>query len=150
MGIFEKAIIKDLQILNYIPQRFPIVMVDSFYGIEGNNSYSSLDILETNIFYNNGKFDECGIIEHIAQSAALRIGYIFKSNGQNVPIGFIGSVNNLEISRLPKAGDTLQTTISIEQEFMNFTVIKGVTICNGDIIAQCKMKIFLQEEGANG
>ncbi len=146
MGIFEKAIIENDEILNYIPQRDPIVMVDRFYGIVENSSYSSLDILATNIFCENGIFNESGIIEHIAQSAALRIGYICKNRGEDIPIGFIGSVNGLEIFEFPKEGAQIQTTITIEQEFMNLTVIKGITQCGNNIIAQCKMKIFLQEE----
>ena len=125
-------------------------MVDNFYGIIDNCSYSSLDIVEQNIFCSNGKLDECGIIEHIAQSAALRVGYTYKSQGKEIPIGFIGSVNNLEIVEFPLIGEQLQTTITIEQEFMSFTVIKAITQSNDKLIAQCRMKIFLQEEQNNG
>ena len=34
MGVFEKALITGEEILEYIPQRMPIVMVDAFYGID--------------------------------------------------------------------------------------------------------------------
>ena len=64
-------------ILNLIPQRPPIVMVDSFCGIEDNCSYSGFTVTDDNIFCQEGKLQEAGIIEHIAQSAAARIGYIY-------------------------------------------------------------------------
>ena len=64
-------------ILNLIPQRPPTVMVDSFCGIEDNCSYSGLTVTDDNIFCQEGKLQEAGIIEHIAQSAAARIGYIY-------------------------------------------------------------------------
>ena len=33
-----QPIVKGADICNYIPQRKPIVMLDGFYGIEGNSS----------------------------------------------------------------------------------------------------------------
>eukprot|EP00975_Prorocentrum_lima_P005690 1231614-Prorocentrum_lima.AAC.1 len=50
--------------------RPPIVMVDSFFGIEENHSYSGLTVTADNIFCETRKLQEAGIIEHIAQSAA--------------------------------------------------------------------------------
>ena len=89
-------------ILDLIPQRAPIVMVDEFLGIQENLSRTRLTVSKENIFVDNDRMSECGLIEHIAQSAAARVGYIHKINNQPVPIGYIGSVNNFELNRLPK------------------------------------------------
>ena len=91
--------------LNLIPQRPPIVMVDSFFGIEENHSYSGLTVTADNIFCETGKLQEAGIIEHIAQSAAARIGFLYTRQGEKVPLGFIGSVDKLKIHDLPKNRD---------------------------------------------
>ena len=64
-------------ILNLIPQRPPIVMVDSFCGIEDDCSYSGLTVTDDNIFCQEGKLQEAGIIEHIAQSAGTDRIYLF-------------------------------------------------------------------------
>ena len=40
----REVIIQGEGILNLIPQRPPIVMVDSFFGIEENHSYSGLTL----------------------------------------------------------------------------------------------------------
>lgn len=69
----REAVIQGEGILNLIPQRPPIVMVDSFFGFEENRSYSGLtDHITDNLFCEAGRLQEPGIIEHIAQSAAAR------------------------------------------------------------------------------
>lgn len=145
MGVFEKAIISGEDILNYIPQREPIVMVDSFFGVENSASYSSLDVVADNIFVKNNMLDECGLIEHIAQSAALRVGYICKSEYREVPIGFIGSVDKMSIYSLPAVGDTIRTEIILEQEIMNISLISARVKHNDTLLAECKMKIYLKQ-----
>ncbi len=145
MGIFEKSIIPCDEIVEFIPQRAPIVMVDEFFGVDENLSVSGITITEDNIFCEGGELSDCGIIEHIAQSAALRVGYIYKSEGREVPLGFIGSVNKLKIYSLPKQGERVKSEIRIEQEVMNITLIGAVSYVGERKIAECKMKIYLQE-----
>ena len=70
----ENPILQGDALLELIPQRNPIIMVDAFYGMQENESYTSLTLTDNNIFVHNGKFDECGIIEHIAQSCATKTG----------------------------------------------------------------------------
>ena len=57
----REVIIQGEGILNLIPQRPPIVMVDSFFGIEKNHSYSGLTVTADNIFCETGKLQEAGI-----------------------------------------------------------------------------------------
>ena len=144
MGIPPQALITGNEILDYIPQRAPIVMVDAFYGIVADQSHSSLTIAADNLFCSDGVMDECGVIEHIAQSAALRVGYLYKSKGEAVPIGFIGTVNRFTITRHPLAGETLHTSIKVEQEVGQITLISATVTIHDEAIAQCRMKIFLQ------
>ena len=132
-------------ILDLIPQRAPIVMVDEFLGIDGNVSRTRFTVCKDNIFVDDNKLSECGLIEHIAQSAAARVGYIFKQNQQPVPIGYIGSVNNFELIELPQVDDTISTTIEIIQEVFNITLIKATCHIEDKEIASCRMKIFLEQ-----
>ncbi len=145
MGVSTKTIIAKEQIADFIPQRPPIVMVDEFMGVEESVSMSALTICSDNIFVERGALSECGVIEHIAQSAALRMGYTYKSQGKEVPVGFIGSVNKFKIFAQPKVGERLQTQITIEQELMNISLISARVVSGESIVAECKMKIFLQE-----
>ncbi|MFR9541622.1 MAG: hydroxymyristoyl-ACP dehydratase [Rikenellaceae bacterium] len=145
MGVSTQAIISNDEILEFIPQRAPIVMVDEFFGVEDNLSLSALTITEDNIFCEFGALSECGVIEHIAQSAALRVGYMYRTAGKEVPIGFIGSVNKFKIFGLPKISEKITTEIRVEQEIMNITLISAVVKAEQSVIAECTMKIFLQE-----
>ena len=135
-------------ILDLIPQRAPIVMVDKFLGIDNNVSRTRFTVYNDNIFVNNGEFSECGLIEHIAQSAAARVGYIFKSKNLPIPIGYIGSINNFVIYQNPKVGEAINTTIEIIQEVFNITLIQAYCHIDGKEIASCRMKIFLENNEA--
>lgn len=132
-------------ILDLIPQRAPIVMIDEFLGFKGEISRSRLVVREDNIFVDDNTLSECGLIEHIAQSAAARVGYIFKSKDMPIPLGFIGSVNNFAISRHPAVGDDIITEIEIIQEVLSITLIEARCFVNDEEIASCRMKIFLQQ-----
>ncbi len=145
MGVSKEAIICGDDILELIPQRVPIVMVDKFYGMDDNISVTGLSICNDNIFSADGFFSECGLIEHIAQSAALRVGYICKQTGKEVPIGFIGSVNKFSLNRNVKIGEDLITEVKVETELMNITLILAKVKVVEDVVAECSMKIFLQE-----
>ncbi len=135
--------IQGSDILKLIPQRPPVVMVDAFYGIEEGVSHSGLTILDSNIFCAGGHLREPGIIEHIAQSAAARMGFIFMQKNEPVPLGYIGSVDKLAIHKLPELGSELRTRISIVQELGNLSLISAESTANGEPVAECRMKIFL-------
>lgn len=142
----REAIIHGEGTLGLIPQRPPIVMVDSFFGIEENCSYSGLTVTPDNIFCEAGKLQEPGIIEHIAQSAAARIGFIYTRQGAQVPLGFIGSVDKLRIYDLPEVGMKLFTEITVVQEVFDITLIAAQVKADEKLIAECRMKIFIKKE----
>lgn len=141
-----KAIICGDDILKLIPQRPPIVMVDSFFGIEEDRSYSGLTVTADNIFCEAGKLQETGLIEHIAQSAAARIGYLYTQKGEEVPLGFIGSVDKLKVYSLPEIGMKLFTEITVVQEVFDITLIAAQVKVGEELMAECRMKIFIKKE----
>ena len=146
MGVPEKTLITAGEILDCIPQRTPIVLVDTFYGIDERGcARSGLTVTADNLFVADGVLDECGIVEHIAQSAALRAGYMDRSRGEKVRLGYIGAVNDLKVHALPPVGSRLVTTIVVEQAVMNVTLLSARTECGGKPVAECRMKIYMEE-----
>lgn len=129
-------------ITELIPQRAPIVMADEFLCIDGDTSRTRFTVREDNIFVDGDIFSECGVIEHMAQSAAARVGYIFSNRGEDVPLGYIGAVNDFVITELPQTGDTIETEITVLQEIFGITLIEARSAIDGREIASCKMKIF--------
>jgi len=138
----------DGDVHSIIPQREPFVMIDRFFSetVNEKSGTSALKITEANIFVENGVFTEPGLIENIAQTAAARIGYICKIENRPVPIGYIGAVQNLEILALPKTSDEIKTEIAIKNEIFNVTIISGKITCEGNLMAQCEMKIFISNQ----
>ena len=135
------------EILQYIPQRSPIVMVDSLIECGDGITISGLLVSEDNIFVVNGELREPGIIEHIAQSAAMGVGYRFVSQGKPVPIGFIGALKDLEILEFPRTGDLLRTEIRVEYDVLDASIISARVSCNSKVLASTVMKIFMKREG---
>ena len=134
------------EILELIPQKPPMVMVNGLIQNNEIKTIAQLQLDKSNIFCQSGFFQEAGIIENIAQTAALGTGYAAKKSGSKPRTGFIGSIKRLTIYELPKDNDILQTTVSILHQLLNATVIKGEVFVNNKLMAEGEMNIFLQGE----
>lgn len=137
---FEKDFVENL-----IPQKFPFVMVDKLYSYTESSLVSGLKIQNDNIFFDNGGLNESGLVEHMAQSVALHTGYQFHLKNEPAPTGYIGSIKEISILKLPKLDDEIQTTVTILQEFGGITLVDIVTNCNGNQIASGQMKTVLAQ-----
>lgn len=133
-------------IVSVIPQRPPIVMVDELLECNETVTRCSFEVRADNIFLRDGLLLESGLVENIAQTAAAGTGYTAQQAGEPTPVGFIGTVQQLEIFELPKVGSQLITEISITNKIFDITVIKGTVQHNGTLLAQCEMKIFIQKQ----
>lgn len=142
----REIIVSGKEIDGLIPQRPPMVMVDAFYGFDGDKSLTGLTIEADNLFCQTGLLQEPGIIEHIAQSAAVRVGYLHTQRHEPIPLGFIGSIDQLTIHALPAVDKVLATEISVVQEVGDITLIAARVCSAGQLIAEGRMKIFLKKE----
>lgn len=138
---FEKINIEEL-----LPQRQPFIMVDRLKHLDHVETISTMKVVENNIFTESGFFTEPGIIENIAQTCALRLGYFNKYIlFDNVKIGFIGAINNLVVHKLPKVGETLKTTIEITNEVFTVTLVSAKVEVGSQLITSCDMKIAITD-----
>ena len=137
----SKILLEGGDVLRFIPQKAPIVMVDTLYECDPVKAVTGLNIRSDNMFCEEGLFRETGIIEHIAQSAALKAGYEQRTGNTPPSIGYIGSVKNFVLHYLPLAGDTLVTTITVMHVVGNVVVLHGKVECDGKEVAECEMKV---------
>ena len=130
-----------------IPQRPPFVMIDALVHYDEVTTRTRMQIGTDNIFVENAKLTEAGIMENIAQTCAARMGYINKciSETGKIKLGFIGAIKNLVIEELPKIGDTLNTAIEVVSEVFALTLVNAKVEVDGRIIASCEMKISLTD-----
>ncbi|MFI5152222.1 MAG: 3-hydroxyacyl-ACP dehydratase [Chitinophagales bacterium] len=133
-------------ILHLIPQRPPMVMVDHLLEVDDRGCKTSLRIKEGNIFVSGGKLTEPGLLEHIAQSAAARQGYLSRKSGHTPPIGYIGAIQQVEILGLPKINDEIVTKITIKNQIFEVMIISAVVCRNKIELARCEMKIFISNQ----
>jgi len=130
----------------YIPQRDPMIMVDALISHDGTITKSSFSIHEDNVLANQGVFMEAGLLENMAQTAALGKGYEFAEKNEKPPLGFIGAVKNFIVHELPKTGDVLETSVIIKHQVMNASIVKAQVFCNQEEVASSELKIFINPE----
>ncbi|WJS95836.1 hypothetical protein NYQ10_05115 [Flavobacterium johnsoniae] len=138
MALLEKETVENL-----LPQKFPFVMVDAMHSYTETSLVSGLKIQQDNIFVKNDIFLEAGLIEHMAQSVALHTGYQFFLKNEIAPTGYIGSIKEIEIKKLPQLNDNIQSEVTILQEFAGITLVNIVTKLNNEEIANGQMKTVL-------
>ena len=144
MNLLKEPITDQDLILKLIPQRAPIVMVDSLLYFEESKVISGLTVTEDNMFVQNGFLTEPGLIEHIAQTVALYTGYHFYINNIPAPEGYIGAIKSVTIEKLPKINMQIETEVEILQEIMGVTLVQGTTTLNGEVIVTAQMKTVLK------
>ena len=139
-------------VLSYIPQRNPIVVVHGLTDHSESGSTSIFNVEKDHLFVRDGKLLLSGLMENIAQTAALRSGYHFAELAQadgemkEPPIGFIGALKNFVVNDLPSVGSVLYTTVKMTHEVMGMQVVEASVQCGRNVIATCEMKIFLSQE----
>ena len=130
-------------ILSFIPQRYPFVMVDTLLSADEKTARTGFTVTAGNIFCEEDIFTEAGLLENIAQTAAAGAGYRKSQVNRPAAIGYIGAVKNFEVFVLPQLNDVLCTETVITDKIFNATLIKGKIMCNTLLVAQCEMKVFV-------
>jgi len=131
------------EIHRYIPQRAPMIMVDALIECRSHKYVSQFCPESNNLFNTNGFFNESGLCENMAQTAALGVGYFAVINKKDVPLGFIGAIKNLKIYTRSRIGENLTTTITILHEVLNARIAKAEVQSENGMIAEGEYKIFI-------
>ena len=133
--------------LELLPQRPPFVMVDYLLDYSETKTTCELTIRPDNVFCEKGELAAPGLIENIAQTCAARLGYyniyILKTG---VRLGFIGEVKDLNIVRLPREGEKIETTITVLQDVFDVTLATAEVRVGTEVIATTGLKIAQGEQ----
>ncbi len=139
--------ITPLDILKYIPQRPPFVMIGELKSILDSGIESLFMISANNCLVRDGVFQESGLVENMAQTAAMYAGYKANEANEQAPIGYIGALKNLHIAELPLVNQKIITTIKLASEVMNIQIVAAeVRKETGELLAQCELRIFLKQD----
>lgn len=135
----------EYDILQLIPQRQPVVMIEKLTYADDKSAKGRLFVKESNVFCHNAYFQEAGLIECIAQTAAAYTGYLRMLSNEKIKPGYIGAIKNLVIHSLPVINSEIHSEIVVENEILGCVIITGKIIQNDSILAECEMRIFLYE-----
>jgi 3-hydroxyacyl-[acyl-carrier-protein] dehydratase len=131
-------------ITDYIPQRHPMVMIDDLLEASDTHAVTRLKIDAVNIFVENSRLKEPGLVENIAQTAAAHVGYQCSLKNIPVPIGYIAAVKNLEIFHFPELNSVITTSVRIVNQVLDVTLAEGKIEQNGELCCSCEMRIFVK------
>ena len=135
-----------VDVLDIIPQRRPFVMVDTLLHFDVNGVRTSFTVKEDNILLENGRLDPSGILENIAQSCAVRIGFISKYIlHRGLDIGYICSIRDMNIHRQPWVGEVHYTNITIKDEIMGMTIVEAEVESSSGTVAIGLMSTALKK-----
>lgn len=142
------------EVLQFIPQRAPIVLVHDLSECSDQSGLTHFDVEDGHIFVENNELRTSGIIENMAQSVALFSGVAAKNRASDADgdfqpkVGFIAGVDKIQIHRLPKVGETLDTKVEIVNEVFAVKIVKAVVQINEEIIGEGELKIMEAPEDA--
>ena len=126
-----------------LPQKYPFVFLTALTDVSEMDATSTFKIDAAQVLCDNGMLNASGLIENIAQTSAAKLGYECNRDHKKVPLGFIAEVKDFVCIRLPAVGDEITTHMKIENKVFDITIVSGTVILNGEKIASCKMKIFI-------
>jgi predicted hotdog family 3-hydroxylacyl-ACP dehydratase len=132
-------------ILDLIPQRPPMVLVDRVIDYEAGWIETEFAVASTNLFVSDGIFTESGMLENIAQSAAAMVGIDAQSRNVPVPLGFIGGINKVKVNGYAQIGDSVTTRVEVIQEVFHVTLVRARCTKSERVLLECEMKIAVQQ-----
>lgn len=136
-----KSLIDDVR--RYIPQRDPFVFVS---GLEEHSEVSSLTFFKVTDecpLVDGGRLSETGIVEFVAQSCALHLGY---ASPEDTGIGFIGALSSFRFGAAPAVGDVLTCRVEMKGRYDNLVMATGTVTCGDDFVAEGSIKISIMSE----
>jgi len=128
-----------------IPQKLPFVFVDQLIDFDDQSATSIFVIKAQNPMVEGNCLMAGGLLENMAQTAAVMNGY--RQNIMHLPVvrAYIGAMSNIVISSLPAVGQQITTYVKMKTKVLNVEIMEAQVMNEeGQILASCEMKIFLE------
>lgn len=148
-----------IDIKNYLPHRFPMLMVDMILVMDEEKVETVFEIKENNIFVQNNLFIEAGLIENAAQTCSSIVAKDFFVDADNKDkedvdvVGFISAIKTLKIHKLPTIGTTIKTISVLVSKFVtddySLCTMSCQTFNNQELLLEGEINLFIQENKKN-
>ena len=143
MTTFIPVLAKDVLL-----QQPPFVFIDSVVSFDDAVTVVRYTVPSEGVLIENGVLSSAGVIEHMAQAMAARVGYVSKYI-LHVPIqiGMLGQVRDFSLSRHPGSGEVLTTEVRLLHEMMGISLAEVNVYCGEEKIAGAQIKTVIKDEG---
>ncbi len=121
--------------------------------MEVDEAKTKLIVSAENVMVCDGNLTEPGLLENMAQTAALSAGYAYfiQNKGKLVdyqpPLGYLGAIKKVHFHDLPKVDETIEThtTIinTIQSGETDILFVHGAITCGDRMLAEGEIKVFL-------
>lgn len=130
-------------ISHIIPQCPPFVFVDEVAYADEEGAEVYYTITKECPLVDDDRLPLAGVLEHVAQSCAARIGNLQITKNEPVRIGYIGAVKTLALKRMPKVGERMRTKVMLMESVLDISLLQCDTFIEGECIAQTTLKLAL-------
>lgn len=137
---------KNIDLQNILPHREPMLMTDEVLEINHDSVTTKFLVKPDNIFCENGKFNEAGLIENCAQTCSTITGQNhFLDDESPEVIGFISNIKKVKIHALPGCGAEIVCKARLLSEFENICHIACESFAGEQLLLEAEMVMFLQK-----
>ncbi|UTW63658.1 hypothetical protein KFE98_05795 [bacterium SCSIO 12741] len=141
------------KVVDLLPHQPPFLQISSLTLMEAEEAITTLEVKEDNVMVCQGQLTEPGLLENMAQTAALSAGYSYfiQNQGKLVdyqpPLGYLGAIKKVEFHELPSVNESIETHTTIINTLRSgetdILFVKG-KIRQGDrLCAEGEIKVFL-------
>ncbi len=143
---YDEAYLRRLDVHELLPQQEPFVMVGHLVAFGQSHTVTETLITDDNLLVDDHHMSVSGLVENMAQTCALRIGFINKIIlKREMQIGVIGAIRDMHIDTLPRTGDTITTTVEFKESVFGMTLAAADIVCGRQRVASAEIKIALKE-----
>ena len=138
------------QILEYLPHRYPFLLVDRVLACSPNESLSAIKNVSFNEPYFQGHFPNQPImpgvliIEALAQATGLLSHYSVKDDNSS-KLYMLVAVDNARFRGQVVPGDQLALNVTLQRSMRGIMKFKGEALVDGKIVAEAELMCSAQE-----
>ena len=142
-----ETVLRSIDVHTLLPQQEPFVMVGTLTQFDGTTTATETLVRPDNLFVDGEALRTTGMIENIAQTCAVRIGYYNKYIlNTGVQIGVIGAVRKMKVNGHPRVGQQFRTTVTVVQQLLGMTLANAEITCEGETLATAQIKLAVKEQ----
>lgn len=137
----------DIPVDSILLQQPPFRFVDHLESYSEAVTEVSFTVREGLMMLEGECLSAAGLMEHMAQASAARIGYVtVYILHKPVSVGYIGQVRNFTFTRLPRVGETLHTQVRLKSEIFGISLADIDVYCGEERIASASLKTALSDD----